>query len=150
MLPCAQAGRRGGVPGVQPDLLAERPLEADEGRPRARRCPRAAQVQRRRVPGAPWRLQRRAPRAGAVPGDLAAARRLERRSVQQAVRRHLQRAAPVARPAVRLAPAGVLSEVAWASMLPFIKSQAYGNDFLLVEQNGLGEREPAALARAMC
>lgn len=35
-------------------------------------------------------------------------------------------------------------------MLAFIKSQAYGNDFLLVEQNGLGEREPAALARAMC
>jgi len=35
-------------------------------------------------------------------------------------------------------------------MLPFIKSQAYGNDFLLMERTAIGDRDPVALARAMC
>ncbi len=35
-------------------------------------------------------------------------------------------------------------------MLPIIKAHAYGNDFLYVEADAAGERDPASLARALC
>jgi diaminopimelate epimerase len=35
-------------------------------------------------------------------------------------------------------------------MFSFTKSNAYGNDFLLAERDAIGDREPAALARAIC
>ena len=44
--PRAQAGRRGDVPGLQPHLVAERAVEADEGGARARGRAGAAEVQR--------------------------------------------------------------------------------------------------------
>ena len=57
------------------------------------------------------RLPRRAHRRGAVPGQVAAARRLEGRRVQHLLRRHVQRAAARAGPALRLAPARVLPQM---------------------------------------
>ena len=56
-------------------------------------------------------FSRGADRPGAVSGEVPAARRLEGRALQRAVRRHLQRAAPVARPPLRLAPARVLPQM---------------------------------------
>ena len=47
--PGAEAGRRSHFSGLQPDLVAERAVEADEGGPRARGRPRAAEAQHRRV-----------------------------------------------------------------------------------------------------
>lgn len=35
-------------------------------------------------------------------------------------------------------------------MFSFTKSHAYGNDFLLAEHDAIGDRDPAALTRAMC
>ena len=86
-------GGDGGLPGLQPHLVAERAVEGDEGRPRARGRAGAAEVQRRRVPRAARRLSRRAHRRRAISGEVAAARRLEGRAVQHVLRRHVQRAA---------------------------------------------------------
>ena len=57
-------------------------------------------------------FSRRSHRAGALSGEVAAARRLEGRRLQRRLRRHVQRAAASAGAPVRLAPAGVLYQVA--------------------------------------
>src|ERR1035437_7966044 len=108
----AEAGRYGDLSGVQPHLLAERAVEAHEGRPGARRRARSAQVQHRRVPPAPERLSRGCDRARAVPGEIEAPRRVEGCAVQRRVRRRVQPAAARAGPPVWMAFAGVLHEVA--------------------------------------
>ena len=59
-------------------------------------APVLQEVLDRRVPGAARAVRRGAHRAGALSGEVAAARRLEGRGVQHVLRRHLQRAAAVA------------------------------------------------------
>ena len=50
--PRAEAGRRSGLPGLQPRLVAERAVEGDEGAARARGRAGAEEVHRRGVPAA--------------------------------------------------------------------------------------------------
>src|SRR6185503_8212315 len=119
--------RRGGdFPGLQPRVLAERALEADERRPRARRRARAAEIQHRRVP--------------------TATRRVEGGDLQRVVRRHVQRHAARARPPVRVAPARVLPHVT----INFAKAHAYGNDFIYVRADAVDLASAADLARQLC
>ena len=113
--PGAEAGRRGHFSGLQPDLVAERAVEADEGGSRARGRPGAAEAQHRRVQAAPVRVQCGAHRARALSGEIAAAPGLEGHAVQHVLRRHLQRAAALAGPPLRLASAGVLPEMTSSS-----------------------------------
>ena len=56
-------------------------------------------------------FSRRADRAGTISGEVAPSRRLEGRGLQRRVRRHVQCAAAVGGPAVRLASAGVLRKM---------------------------------------
>ena len=105
-------GGRADLSGLQPDLVAQRVVEADEGRARARRCAGAAQVQPRGVSSPALRLSGRSHRAGALSGEVAAARRLEGRALQRRLRGHVQRAPATAGAAIRLAFAGLLDQVA--------------------------------------
>ena len=99
--PRAEPWRRGRLPGLQPRVVAERVVEADEGPARARGRSGARQIQRRGVPRAVERLPRHPGRGGALSREVPAARRLERPAVQHVLRRNLQRAAPAAGAAVR-------------------------------------------------
>src|SRR3954453_20435988 len=133
------------VPGVQPGLVVERAVEADEGRSRARGRAGAEEVQRRGVSRRAVGVQRRTDRRGALSGEVAPARGLEGDAVQHRVRRHLQRRSARVGAPLRMAPARVLPE------MNLVKAHAYGNDFLLVEEQSappLPER--ADLARALC
>src|SRR3954463_16742269 len=72
---------------------------------------------------------------------------MERARVQHDVRRHLQRVAAAVGRALRMAPPGVLPQIA---MVPFSKAHAYGNDFLYVRVADLAGREYGAAARRLC
>src|SRR6185295_10152731 len=137
----------GGVSGLQPHLVAECAVEADEGRPRARRCAGAAEIQRRGIQTAARTVSRRTNRAGAVSGQVAPPCRLERRPLQRPLCRHLQRPAAPARAAVWLAPARLLYK------MRFTKAHAYGNDFIYVRRDAVAGVNPGALialARELC
>ena len=64
--PRPEAGRDRGVPGLQPHLVAERPVEGDEGPARARRRAGPEALQRRRVPRPAHRFSRRPAGRGAL------------------------------------------------------------------------------------
>ena len=73
-------------------------------------------------------------------------------ALQPALRRDLQRHPEAARAAVRLAPAGVLPEVASARTgeamaLELLKAHAYGNDFLYLEAEDLERPDGPGLAQ---
>ena len=94
------------------DLLAERVVEVDEGAARARGCAGAPEVQRRRssvrcLTG--FRDVRIVEERFPVKSRLHKGWKGTR--VQHVLRRHVQRAAPRARPPVRLAPPGVLPQM---------------------------------------
>src|ERR1043166_9882431 len=138
--------RRRDLSGLQPPLVAERVIEADEGRPRTRGCAGIEEVQHRRIPLDALELPPRAHRSGAISSQVAAARRLEGRGLQRAVRRHVQRAAACHRSAIRLASAGFLHEMTF----PFSKVHGYGTDFSYVRGADAAGRPLDALAREMC
>src|SRR5262245_13879515 len=145
--PRLETGRAGDLPGLQPRVLAESPLESHEGGPRARGCSGAEEVQHRRIPRAALGIPGRPYRAGASSGEIAAAWRLEGRDLQRRVRRHVQCLATIARRTLRLAPAGLLREIA---MIAFAKAHAYGNDFLYVASADVHGAALDVLAREMC
>src|SRR3954453_2749668 len=133
------------VPGVQPGLVVERAVEADEGRSRARGRAGAEEVQRRGVSGRAVGVQGRPDRGGALSGEVAAARGLEGDAVQPRVRRHLQRRSAGVGAPLRMAPARVLPQ------MNIVKAHAYGNDFLLVEEQAVPKSpDRAELTRALC
>src|SRR5688572_17326346 len=104
----AAAGRRGGLSGVQPHLMAQRVVTGHEGRSRTRGCADVEEVFDRRVSGAAQRLFARPDCARALSGEDPAAWRTERYALQHVVRGTLQRDAAIAHEAFRLASAGVL------------------------------------------
>ena len=130
------------------DLVAERAVEADEGRPRARRCAGAAEVQHRRVPAAAVAASAR---SGSCPSAFPVKSRLHG-GWKGAVYNGLfvgtfNAAAAGARPPLRLAPAGVLPQM----MPTFIaKAHAYGNDFLYVRGATSRGARRSTRSRASC
>src|SRR5215208_1593081 len=134
--------------GLQPDLVAERLVEADEGAARTRGCARASQVQCPRIPRAARELPRGADCGGTVSGEIAPPRWMEGHAVQHPLRRHVQRTATIARAAVRMAPSRILPQM---MPLTLIKAHAFGNDFNLVEARAVkGAPDLPRLARAIC
>src|SRR3982751_6321646 len=146
MPPGPQARRGRDLPGLQPGVLAERALQADESGPRARRCAGPAEVQHWRIPPAAQGISRGPDRARAISGQVAAARRLEGYGLQRRVRRHFQHAAAFAGSPVRLASPRVLPQVT----ITFAKAHAYGNDFIYIRADDVGLTSAADLARELC
>src|SRR5262249_4486995 len=134
------------LPGLQPGVVVECLVEADEGRAGTRRCAGAVEVQQWRVPPAARRVRRRHDRPGAVSREVAAASRMEGRRLQRLVRRNVQRAAAPARPPLRLAPSRVLPQVT----INFSKVHAYGNDFIYVRDEDAAGLAHDGLARELC
>src|SRR5215203_1524745 len=144
----AEARGTGNFSGLQPDFVAERLVEADEGAARARGRTGASQVQRPRIPRVARELPRRADCGGTISREVAPSRWLEGHAVQYHVRRHVQRAAAIARAPVRMAPSRLLPQM---MPLTLIKAHAFGNDFILVEARAVkGAPDLPRLARAIC
>ena len=132
------------------DLVAECAVEADEGRPRARRCAGAAEVQHRANSGgcsSGFREVRIVPERFPVKSRLHGG--WKGRRLQRPVRRHVQRAAADARRALRLAPAGVLPQMS-SCRLSFAKPTPTATTFSTSDAAVAdGRRARRARARAV-